>query len=31
MFQPTFDMTNEDQLGWDQMEFGDVRATLDAL
>jgi hypothetical protein len=31
MFQPAFDMTTEDQLGWDQMEFGDVLATLDAL
>jgi hypothetical protein len=24
------DTTTEDQLGWDQMEFGDVLATLDA-
>jgi hypothetical protein len=31
MFQPTFDTTTEDQLGWDQIEFGDVLATLDAL
>jgi hypothetical protein len=31
MFQPAFDTTAEDQLGWDQMEFGDVLATLDAL
>jgi hypothetical protein len=30
MFQPTFDTTIEVQLGWDQMEFGDVLATLDA-
>jgi hypothetical protein len=30
MFQPAFDMTTEDHLGWDQMEFGDVPATLDA-
>jgi hypothetical protein len=30
MFQPAFDMTTEDQLGWDQMEFVDVLVTLDA-
>jgi hypothetical protein len=30
MFQSGFDTTTEDQLGWDQMEFGDVLATLDA-
>jgi hypothetical protein len=30
MFQPTFDMTTEDQVGSDQMEFSDVLATLDA-
>jgi hypothetical protein len=30
MFQPTFDTTTEEQLVWDQMEFGDVLATLDA-
>jgi hypothetical protein len=30
MFQPAFETTTEDQLGWDQMEFGDVLATLDA-
>jgi hypothetical protein len=29
MFQPTFDTITEEQLGWDQMEFGDVLATLD--
>jgi hypothetical protein len=28
MFQPAFDTTIEDQLGWDQMEFDDVLATL---
>jgi hypothetical protein len=30
MFQPTFDTTTEEQLVWDQMEFGDVLTTLDA-
>jgi hypothetical protein len=30
MFQPTFDTTAEEHLGWDQMEFGEVLATLDA-
>jgi hypothetical protein len=30
MFQPTFDTTTEEHLGWDQMEFGKVLATLDA-
>jgi hypothetical protein len=30
MFQPTFDTATEEQLGWDQMEFCDVLATLDA-
>jgi hypothetical protein len=30
MFQPTFDTTTEEHLGWDQMEYGDVLATLDA-
>jgi hypothetical protein len=30
IFQPTFGTTTEDQLGWDQMEFGDILATLDA-
>jgi aldehyde:ferredoxin oxidoreductase len=30
MFQPAFDTTTEDQVGWDQIEFGDVLATLDA-
>jgi hypothetical protein len=30
MFQPTFDTTTEEQLGWDQTEFSDVLATLDA-
>jgi hypothetical protein len=30
MFQPTFDTTTEEHLGWDQMEFCDVLATLDS-
>jgi hypothetical protein len=30
MFQPAFDMTTEDQLGWDQMGLGDILAILDA-
>jgi hypothetical protein len=30
MFQPTFDTTTEEHLGWDQIEFGEVLATLDA-
>jgi hypothetical protein len=30
MFQPTFDTTTEEQLGWDHMEFGDILAPLDA-
>jgi hypothetical protein len=30
MFHPTFDMTTEEHLGWDLMEFNDVLATLDA-
>jgi hypothetical protein len=30
MFQPTFDTTTEEHLGWDQMEFNDVLTTLDA-
>jgi hypothetical protein len=30
MFQPAFDTTTKDQLGWDLMQFGDVLATLDA-
>jgi hypothetical protein len=30
MFQPAFDTTTAYQLRWDQMEFGDVLATLDA-
>jgi hypothetical protein len=29
MFQPAFDTTTEDQLGWDQMGLGDILATLD--
>jgi hypothetical protein len=31
MFQRTFHMTPEEHLGWDQMEFRDVLATLDSL
>jgi hypothetical protein len=30
MFQPTFDTTTVEHLGWDLMEFNDVLATLDA-
>jgi hypothetical protein len=30
MFQPAFDTTTEDRLGWDQMEFDDILVTLDA-
>jgi hypothetical protein len=30
MFQPNFDTTTEKHLGWDQMEFCDVLATLDS-
>jgi hypothetical protein len=30
MFQPTFDTTSEEHLGWDQMEFNEVLASLDA-
>jgi hypothetical protein len=30
MFQPTFDTTTDNQLGWDQMEFDDVIVTIDA-
>jgi hypothetical protein len=30
MFQPTFDTTTEEHLGWNQMEFCDVLATLDS-
>jgi hypothetical protein len=30
MFQPTFDTTIEEHLGWDPMEFRDVLATLDS-
>jgi hypothetical protein len=30
MFQPAFDTTTEDKLGWDPMEFSDVLATIDA-
>jgi hypothetical protein len=30
MFQPTFDTTTEEHLGWDQTEFRDVLATLDS-
>jgi hypothetical protein len=30
MFQPTFDTTTKEHLGWDQMEFGKVLATIDA-
>jgi hypothetical protein len=30
MIQPTFDTTTEEHLGWDQMEFNEVLASLDA-
>jgi hypothetical protein len=30
MFQPAFDATTEDLLGWDQMGYDDILATLDA-
>jgi hypothetical protein len=30
MFQPAFDTTTEDQLGWNQMGLDDILATLDA-
>jgi hypothetical protein len=30
MFQPTFDTTTEEHMGWDQMEFRDVLATPDS-
>jgi hypothetical protein len=30
MFQPTFDTTTEDQLGWDEFGYGDILATMDA-
>jgi hypothetical protein len=30
MFQPTFDTTTEEHMGWDQMEFKDVLVTIDA-
>jgi hypothetical protein len=30
MFQPTFDTSTEDQLGWDEFKYGDILATMDA-
>jgi hypothetical protein len=30
MFQPGFDATTEDQLGWDEFGYGDIIATMDA-
>jgi hypothetical protein len=30
MFQPGFDATTEDQLGWDEFGYGDILATMDA-
>jgi hypothetical protein len=30
MFQPTFDTTTEDQLGWDEFGYVDILATMDA-
>jgi hypothetical protein len=29
MFQPTFDKSAEDQLGWDEFGYGDFFATMD--
>jgi hypothetical protein len=31
MFQPGFDATTEDQLGWDEFGYDDILATMDAL
>jgi hypothetical protein len=30
MFQPTFNTTTEDQLGWDEFGYGDILATMDS-
>jgi hypothetical protein len=30
MFQPTFDTTTEEHLGWDEFGYGDILATMDA-
>jgi hypothetical protein len=30
MFQPTFDTTPEEHLGWDEFGYGDILATMDA-
>jgi hypothetical protein len=29
MFQPTFDTTTEDHLGWDEFGYGDILTTMD--
>jgi hypothetical protein len=30
MFQPTFDTTTEEHLGWEDLGYGDILATMDA-
>jgi hypothetical protein len=30
MFQPTFDTTTEEHLGWDEFGYGDILATMDS-
>jgi hypothetical protein len=30
MFQPTFDTTTKEHLGWDEFGYGDILATMDA-
>jgi hypothetical protein len=30
MFQPTFNTTTEEHLGWDEFGYGDILATMDA-
>jgi hypothetical protein len=30
MFQPGFDATTEDHLGWDEIRYDDILATMDA-
>jgi hypothetical protein len=29
MFQPTFDMTTEEHLGWNAFGYGEILATMD--
>jgi hypothetical protein len=31
MFQPTFDTSTEDQLGWDEFGYGDILVIMDAV